>query len=148
MIAVHEIGHVLGGLGAGFRFSSLRIGPLQFDRRLHMSFYRGPGAAINGVANMIPVTTDKLALRGMALVLAGPVANILSGCAVLLLPFSKGFSSGLFILVSIANGLTDLLPFQNRLGVSDGRRIGMLLRNRERGERWLALTKLGAELQD
>ncbi len=148
MVAVHEIGHVLGGLCAGFRFSSLRIGPLQFDRPFRMSFHRGPGAAINGVANIIPVTTDKLALRGLMMVLAGPAANILSGCAVLLLPFTKGFSSGLFIFASIANGLSDLLPFQSRLGVSDGRRIGMLLRNRERGERWLALTKLGAELQE
>ncbi len=44
------------------------------------------------------------------------------------------------------NGFSDLIPIEARLGVSDGRRIGMLLRGGERGERWLAVMKLNAEL--
>jgi hypothetical protein len=82
------------------------------------------------------------------MVLGGPVANILSALVVLLLPFPITVFSGLFIACSVANGVNDLLPFESRLGVSDGRRIWMLLRQRERGERWLALLRLGGELDD
>src|SRR5262249_8236470 len=39
-------------------------------------------------------------------------------------------------------------PFESRLGVSDGRRIWMLLRQPARGERWLALLHLGGQLTD
>jgi hypothetical protein len=82
------------------------------------------------------------------MVLGGPVANILSATIVLLLPFPITLFSGLFIGCSLANGLNDLLPFESRLGVSDGRRIWMLLRQGERGERWLAMLHLGGELDD
>jgi len=54
----------------------------------------------------------------------------------------------LFIACSLANGVNDLLPFESRFGISDGRRIWMLLRQPERGERWLALLHLGRELND
>ncbi len=86
MIAVHELGHVLAGLGVGFRFRSLRVGPILFNRPFRVSLYRGPGAAVNGVAELIPVATDQLAWRGVAMVVGGPAANILSAMVVLLLP--------------------------------------------------------------
>ena len=148
MLAVHELGHVLAGLCVGFRCRSLRVGPLLFNRPFRLSLYRGPGAVVNGVAELIPVATDKLAWRGVAMVLGGPVANFLSAMVVLLLPFPITVFSGLFIACSIANGVNDLFPFESRLGVSDGRRIWMLLRQPERGERWLALLHLGGELMD
>ena len=40
-IVIHEAGHLVAGLLAGFRFSSIRIGPLQIDRPFHVSFHRG-----------------------------------------------------------------------------------------------------------
>ena len=148
MLAVHELGHVAAGLCVGFRFRSLRVGPLLFDRSFRMSVYRGPGAVVSGVAELIPVAADKLAGRGAAMVLGGPVANFLSAMVVLLLPFPITVFSGLFIACSIANGVNDLFPFESRLGVSDGRRIWMLMREPERGERWLALLHLGGQLAD
>jgi hypothetical protein len=113
-----------------------------------VSFHRGPGAVVNGVAELIPVATDKLPGRGVAMVLGGPAANFLSAIVVLLLPFPITAFSGFFIAFSIANGVNDLFPFESRLGVSDGRRIWMLLRQPEHGERWLALLHLGGELTD
>jgi hypothetical protein len=148
MLAVHELGHVATGWCAGFRCRSLRIGPLVFKPPHRVSLYRGPGALVNGVAELIPVASDNLAWRGMAMVLGGPVANILSAMVVLLLPFPTTPFSGLFIACSIANGVNDLFPFESRLGVSDGSRLWMLWRRRERGERWLALMRLGGELND
>jgi hypothetical protein len=146
MIAVHESGHVLGGRLVGFRFQSIRVGPVMVDRPFRLSLYAGPGALINGVAVTLPVTTDRLARRAIGMVLAGPAANLVSGLVLLLLPVHKGLFAGLFITFSLANGFSDLLPFEGRLGVSDGRRLGMLLRGGERGERWLAVMKLSAEL--
>jgi hypothetical protein len=148
MLAVHELGHVVAGLGVGFRCRSLRVGPLLFNRPFRVSLYRGPGAVVNGVAELFPVATEKLASRGVAMVIGGPVANILVAMVVLLVPLPLNAFSGLFIAFSIANALNDLLPFESRLGVSDGRRIWMLLRQRSRGERWLALLRLGGELND
>jgi hypothetical protein len=148
MIAIHELGHLVVGLCVGFRCRSLRIGPLVFSPPLRLSLYRGPGAIVNGVAELMPVAADKLAWRGVAMVLGGPAANFLSALAVFLLPFPLTAFSGFFIACSIANGLSDLVPFESRLGVSDGKRIWMLLRQPERGARWLALFRLAGELSD
>jgi hypothetical protein len=148
MLTVHELGHVVAGLCVGFRCRSFRVGPLLFNRPFQVSLYQGPGAIVNGVAELIPVATDKLARRGVAMVLGGPVANFLSAIVVFLLPFPITVFSGCFIAFSIANGVNDLFPFESRLGVSDGRRIWMLLRQAESGERWLALLHLAGELND
>jgi hypothetical protein len=148
MLAIHELGHVVAGLCVGFRCLSFRVGPLLFNRPFRVSLYRGPGAIVQGVAELIPVASDKLASRGVAMVLGGPVANILSATVVLLLPLPITVFSGFLIACSIANGVNDLLPFESRLGVSDGRRIWMLLQQPERGERWLALLHLGGEVTD
>lgn len=148
MLAIHELGHVAAGLCVGFRCRSLRVGPLLFDRPSRLSLYRGPGAVVAGVAELIPVATDKLAWRGVAMVLGGPVANFLTALVLLLLPFPITVFSGLLITCSLANGVSDLFPFESRLGVSDGRRIWMLWRQSERGERWLALLHLGSQLAD
>jgi len=148
MLAVHELGHVAAGLCVGFRLRSLRVGPLLFSRPFRVSLYRGPGAVVNGVAELMPVVTDNFTRRGAAMVLGGPVANFLTAMVVLLLAFPITVFSGLFIACSIANGVNDLFPFESRLGVSDGRRIGMLLWQPERGERWLALLHLGGQIAD
>jgi hypothetical protein len=146
MLVIHELGHVVAGMCVGFRFRSLRVGPLVFDRQFPVSRYRGPGALVNGVAELIPASTDELAWRGVAMVAGGPVANVLSALVVLAFPFT--ILSALFLAASIVNAVNDLLPFEGRLGVSDGRRIGMLARHSPRGARWLALPHLGGELND
>jgi hypothetical protein len=56
MLAVHELGHVLAGLCVGFRCRSLRVGPLLFNRPFQLSLYRGPGAVVNGVAELSRLT--------------------------------------------------------------------------------------------
>jgi hypothetical protein len=97
---------------------------------------------------MAPDKKDRLRLRALMLVAGGPAASLLSGLIVLLLPFFHGFTADIFVYVSLAAGLGELLPFRTSVAVSDGIRIWMLLRNRERGERWLALMILGNELRE
>jgi len=148
-VAIHELGHILAGLAVGFRFNTMRIGPLQFDRPFRISRYRGPGAWTGGGASLLPVKTDKLALPAVIMIAAGPAANMLSGSAMLLAPYSRGYFSWVFICCSMIGGLVELLvPFRTSFLISDAGRIWMLLRNRQQGERWLAILKLGAELND
>ena len=149
VVALHELGHVLAGLAAGFRIHQVRIGPLLLHVPFRISRYRGPGAWFSGGVSLLPINDDRLPVRAMAMVVAGPVANLLSGGAILLLPFAKGFASWLFLCASIAGGLVELLvPFGTPTGPSDAKLLLMLLRGREQAERWLALMKLGAELSD
>jgi len=147
-ILVHEAGHVLVGLCAGFRFNSMRVGRIQFDRGFRVSLYRGRGTGAAGWASMVPVKRDKLVLRATAMVLAGSAASLATAYAMVLLPFTKGFFSGGFIFWSILAGATNLLPFRHRSVLSDGKRLLMLLQNRALGERWLALAILNAELRE
>ena len=146
-IAIHELGHVVGGLCTGLSFAELRIGPLHFQRPFRISWYSGVGAATGGWAVMAPAKKDHLRLRALALVAGGPAANLLAGGIAFLLPPFDQFFSDIFILVSLGAGLGELLPFRTEVAVSDGIRLWMLLRNRASGERWLATMVLGNELR-
>ena len=147
-VLVHEGGHVLVGLCAGFRFNSMRITRLQVDRPFRVSLYRGRGTGAAGWASMFPVKSDNLALRAIAMTLAGPAASLAAGSAVLLLPITKGFFSGGFIFWSISGGATNLLPFRYRSRLSDGKRLLILLRNPALAERSLALAKLNDDVHN
>lgn len=146
-IAIHETAHAVVGVLVGFRFNSLRIGRLQFDRPLRISLYKGRGTGAGGWASLFPVKQDKLIWRAVAMLLAGPLSNLLSIAVLLALPYSKGSFSVLFIYISALLGLMNLVPFRSRAVISDGGRILMLLQNRQRGERWLAMLKLIEELR-
>jgi hypothetical protein len=145
--AIHETAHALAGVAVGFRFNSLRIGRVQFDRPFRISLYRGRGTGSGGWASLFPVKQDRLVPRTVAMLLAGPVSNLISIGMLLLLPYSKGMFSALFIFISLLLGVMNLIPFRARAVISDGGRILMLLRNRARGERWVAMLKLLEELR-
>jgi hypothetical protein len=146
-IAIHELAHAVVGVAVGFRFNSLRIGRLQFDRPFRISLYRGKGTGAGGWASLFPVRQDGLVWRAIAMLLAGPVSNLVSIFLLTLLPYSKGMFSANFIYISALLGLMNLVPFRSRAVISDGGRILMLLQNRQRGERWLAMLKLIEELR-
>jgi hypothetical protein len=141
-IAIHELAHALVGVVVGFRFNSLRIGRLQFDRPFRISLYRGRGTGAGGWASLFPVRQDGLVWRAIAMLVAGPVSNLVSILLLSLLPYSKGMFSASFIYISLFLGVMNLVPFRSRAVISDGGRILMLLQNRQRGERWLAMLKL------
>ena len=145
-IVIHETGHLLAGLCAGFRFSQLRAGPLQIDRPFHVSFRRSQGIGYAGWVSMFPARRDALLLRAALLVLGGPLVNLACAAALLFLP-GKGFFLWSFLLVSLALGVRELLPIRRRIAVPDGRRLWLMLRDPPWSRRWLALMKLGAELR-
>jgi hypothetical protein len=147
-IVVHEAGHVLGGLWAGFRFHSMAIGPLKVDRGFHLSRHRGTLAWSGGWVGMVPGVRDHLRRRALVLVAAGPASSLLWGGAVLLLPFPKGVASATFILGSLLGGMIELLPIRSHAVALDGWRIWELSRSSPWSARWLALMRLAAEIQD
>src|SRR6185436_5486377 len=67
VIAVHENGHVVGGLMAGFRFNGMAIGPLRIHRPFRVSL--GGGSWRGGWASMLPARNDRLRAR-MAILVA------------------------------------------------------------------------------
>jgi hypothetical protein len=147
VIFVHEIGHVLGGLWAGFRFHSLAVGPIKLDERFRVSLHRGTLAWSGGWVGMRPTRRDHMLLRAILLQFAGPASSLLWGGAVLLLPFRKGLGSEVFIISSILGGLIELLPIRSGAVAFDGWRIWQLIRNRGWSERSLALMRLTIDLQ-
>lgn len=147
-VVVHEAGHVLGGLLAGFRFHSMAIGPIKLDRSFRVSRHRGALAWSGGWVKMFPVKRDRLLLRAHVLVLAGPAASLFCGGAVLLLPFPKGLASAVFIAGTILGGVVDLLPVRSGATAFDGWRILRMLRHPAWGERWLAVLRLTADLRE
>jgi hypothetical protein len=144
--AIHELGHLIVGVCVGFRCSSMFLGPLQLNAPFRISLNPDLRSWWHGGVTLVPGDPDEFRARAVAMVFAGPAANLLTGCAVLLLPFAKGFFSGLFIVASIGAGVAELLlPLRGATFVFDGRRIWMLLRDGARGERWLALMRLVAD---
>jgi hypothetical protein len=147
--AIHELGHLIVGVLVGFRCSSLFLGPLQVNAPFKLSLNPDRRSWWHGGVTLVPDRPEKLRAGAIAMVLAGPAANLLTGCAVLLLPYPKGFFSWLFIVASLLAGVIELfLPIRGPTFVFDGRRIWMLLWDRRRAERWLALMKLIADTRD
>jgi hypothetical protein len=144
--AIHELGHLIVGVCVGFRCSSMFLGPLQFNAPFRLSLNPDARSWWHGGVTLVPGDQENLTARAIAMVFAGPAANLLTGCAMLLLPVPRGFFSWLFIVASIGAGVAELLlPLRGATFVFDGRRIWMLLRDRTRGERWLALMRLVAD---
>jgi len=146
-ILIHELGHIFGGILVGFRFSSLRVSRIQIDRPFKVSLYRGKNAGAGGWARMFPTKTDRLAWRALIMIFAGPAANLLTVSVLLLFP-AGGPLVAWFFTSSLIIGLINLLPFRSGAYHSDGSRILMLVMNRARGERWVAMLKLSAELRE
>jgi hypothetical protein len=147
-VAIHEAGHAMVGRLVGFRVHSIRIWRLQLEFPLRLSIFRGPMGGAGGWAICTPETTDRLAMRATVMFLAGPAVNLLSAVIVYALPGSTGTLLPVFLVWSLTIGVVNLLPLRTGPMFSDGYRILMLLFDRARGERLLALLTLSKDLMD
>jgi hypothetical protein len=147
-LCIHEAGHVVAGLSAGFRFLSVRVGPLVLERSSRISWYWGAGALSSGLATMSAARRDRLRLRAAVLVLGGPAANLLSGGLALALLPVLSIPSGAFVTASALALFFAAIPHQSRIGLTDGGRLWLLWRDGARCRRWLALMKLQAESRE
>ncbi len=82
------------------------------------------------------------------MMIGGPGANFASAALVYFLPYQKGILSDIFIVVSLLLGTVNLVPLRSGGMLSDGRRVLMVLSDRARGARWLAMLKLVTDMID
>jgi hypothetical protein len=147
-IAIHEAGHATAGWLVAFKIHSIRIWRLQLEMPFKLSIYRGPSGGAGGWAICTPETTDRLATRAGLMLFAGPAVNLISGPLVYWLAGGDGLFALVFLVWSLLLGFTNLLPLRTGPLFSDGYRILMLLFDRRRGERWLALLTLSKDVLD
>lgn len=148
VIVVHEIGHLVSGLVAGFRFVSIQFGPLRIDSPFRVSFRSLSKTGGSGFIHMIPCTSQKLRSRALLLCAAGPFADLLAGTILLLYRGHSFHGAELFAGFSILTGAGNLVPFRRLSVTSDGKRILSILRNDHQTERFLSLLQLTAELRN
>jgi hypothetical protein len=144
---LHECGHLLAGLAAGFRYEGLHLGPVLFERPFRISRYRGGAFVTSGAAYVTPGKLGHFRLRCLALFAGGPAVNLCCAAVLLLLPYPKGLLSATFILISLGEGLSNLVPFKTAVVVSDGGRMLTLLRSGPAAARLMALFKLSGALK-
>jgi len=149
---VHELGHLFAGWMVGFRFSAIHIGPFSLSlehgklkagiRREMLAF---------GSAGMHVKTVRRLHRRLLIYVAGGPMANLLSIPAAVLLinhvfpglgETRVGTLAAQFTVFSLLAGMVNLMPIRSVL-LSDGARIEMLLRSCDRSRRWLSIAAVG-----
>jgi hypothetical protein len=124
-IAVHELGHVLGGGGVGWTARFVRVGPVCWTR-LGKSWRIGwtPRSSwLTGKVETVLGPPD--AWRLVVLLMAGPVANfilaaIAAGFVVIPIPFLLRCVAGLFTVISFCLGAWSLVPLRERGEASDG----------------------------
>ena len=141
-IAIHESGHLLTGLAVGFRFRSLRVWRVQVDHKLRVSRYKPSEGEGQGATVFFPKQMRNRPLSVACMTLAGPLANLLSGYLLLILPFHKSLVAGAYIWASFFFGLVNLVPFRGARTRSDGMQLFMLSWNRAKHERRLALAQI------
>jgi hypothetical protein len=147
-LVLHEAGHILGGLAAGFRFFLFIVGPFQLERtsdRLKFSWNKKLSLS-GGLAGCVPKTFGPNLRKPMlSFVLGGPAASAL-GAFVLWPLFTLGVPSEFlwnflfaFGIASAGIALTAIVPSRLAGFTSDGARALMLLRRDPKGERWVAM---------
>jgi hypothetical protein len=147
--AFHEVGHLLAGWVVGFRFRHIQVGPLALriaQGRLRVRFREMTAL---GYAGMHVNRLRRLRRRMLIFLAAGPATNLLSLLVMVLLLYFLpqlinawvAIPAAQFALVSGLLGVLSLWPFPST-GISDGARIMMLLRSRNRARRWLNIIAL------
>lgn len=152
-IAVHELGHVLGGLIARFRFYLYVAGPLRVERdeatgRLSVGFNRVVGLA-GGIVAMLPTDTRDLRRRFALVVAGGPLASFALALAAWApialdapLPPLGDVLLGMTALISAGLGVVTIIPMNAGGFASDGGRLLRLVRGGPVAERESAMLPL------
>lgn len=155
-ILVHEVGHVVGGKLAGFRFCLLVAGPLRIDRdsatdHIRVGLNRDLSLA-GGIAGCLPTSADAIPRRLALMVAGGPgFSFLLSGAAAALLagpaeggpPLLKSML-GIMMIISFGLGVVTLIPMRFSGFASDGARLLRLARGGPPAHREAAILALVA----
>jgi hypothetical protein len=146
VIVVHEIGHLIAGWSVGLRLVSIRFGPIKIAKPLRISLERSNDEDAWGLVQMIPSSLKAVQIRILIMMLGGSLANLLSALVVAhFLHFVAG--ADFFILMSLAVGIGNLIPFRGGKVTSDGKRILTSFRRNPSLERSIAVTQIAASMK-
>ncbi len=157
VLAAHELGHVIGGRLAGFRFYLYAVGPLRIDGvngELRFQWNRNAslwgGIAASGPDPKALPSNEDLRKKMLMLVGGGPVVSLLGGLAYI--PATAFWPSNqhlaavfmIFAVGSLCIALVTMLPINNSGFVNDGARVLQLTLRQPAGMRWVSAAALGA----
>ena len=162
-LAIHEVGHAIGGCLHRMRLGMLIVGPVHIQRepdgRLGWRLNRRLSLA-GGVVSSVPASTRGLRRALLSFVAGGPVTSIVVGVLVLAVyvltdlretaaaqgGLQDALAAGVFMLgvVSIGIGFVTLLPISQGAFVNDGKRILKLLRPGAFADAYAAVMAVGA----
>jgi len=137
LIVLHEAGHLLVGWGLGMKIRGFAAGPFKWqirDGKWEFRFDPKALLSLGGSASMVPPDAEEDRAREAGFILAGPVANILTGMVAIGLAIPAAGEPVtrvqgilmLFAVESIAGAIFNLVPFRTNLHYSDGARLYQL----------------------
>ncbi len=164
-LAIHEVGHVLGGSLHGMRLGMLVVGPVHIQREAdgHLRWRLNRVLSLaGGAVSSVPRGTDGLRRAMMSFAAGGPVTSIVVGVLVLAIYELSGLRGGevsdgilqdalaesVFMLGVFPSGigLMTLLPVNRGAFVNDGKKVLRLLRSNAVAEGHAALMGLGSHM--
>jgi hypothetical protein len=139
-VLIHEAGHAAAGLLFGFEIRAVRVGPADLKRQNKWIWGLNKERWDSGfvMVQFRNLPGPLAGLRCFAFILGGPAANLC--LALVLASFSSGSTlfgrgCGYLMLVCILLGVTNLVPFRSKLGLSDGAKLlSILFRPKWRGD--------------
>jgi hypothetical protein len=138
-ILIHECGHLIAGLAMGYRFFSIRVGPVKLKESFRVSIGQGRRGAW-GSTVMAPMVLKAARVRHSVYSLAGPAANLITTLVVIKYSSPSPFSD-ILAMISAFLGITNLIPF-GRSVPSDGKRIIKALFRGQEIKRWAAMGQM------
>ena len=133
LVAVHEVGHLVTGIACGFRVKEFRVSCIRWRDGLELD-WRGANLLSGWVNMQLTRPDDRLRLRYLLFVAAGPLANLIF--ATLLYPAAVhqstwgGIAKYLFV-GSILLSVVNLIPMKVRRLTSDGLQLVKVLFGRK-----------------
>jgi hypothetical protein len=129
VVAVHEMGHLVGGLSQGMRFLLLIFGPFQWNATndgIRFRWVTNLGL-MGGMAAALPVRMDNLRQQLLPMIAGGPLASLLLAVLAAALSFGAmgrlaGYAA-IVALLSLAIFLVTAIPFRAGGFMSDGMQL-------------------------
>lgn len=147
---IHELGHALFAINAGYRFNYLTIGPITFENTDRFRIKRNDSWFLfGGVASCSPKSSDltSIAKQHKLFVAGGPIFSIVAAIISLLVGISSDID--MFTYFGIFNlfiFLVTILPYQQGALKSDGRVLLELSKGGKQTEELLTILLLIKEM--
>ena len=157
-VAIHELGHVLAGLRAGFRFAYMMFWPVQIRRKGERSLSIRPmfksGLGLGGIAGMAPISGLDLRKAYLTMLWGGPLASLLWGAVAISIALLAGLTSSilgsyfwLMGIISLVIFMISIIPRSVAGYLTDGAAIKLLSRGKaEQVEIYVASLELSSEV--